>query len=422
MPPFFTKVFFNNIWFKFQYKNYSISPLKLLQNLNESQYWTRNQIEEAQIGQLKNIVSIAKQSNDFYKKLYSNIDIRKIETFEEFNKLPYILKKDIQKNNLEIPSSNSLIFKATTSGSTGDPLTVYLNDIAMAYRIAGRYRFYSWWGIARSVYEKLIKRNFKISIFKLNNDTIKYYYDLILKYKPKYLYGYTSALKQFAELLESKNLNGKLLNIKIAIVTSEVLIENDREYIEKIIGCKVVNEYGAADGGLYAFECPHGGMHVFEESVYMSTNNNNEVITTEFFNDRMPLVNYKIGDRVFFNNEKCTCGRTLKTIKSIEGRAGDVIIKPNGESLSQYFFYYLMKNIDDDGYKEGINKYKVIQKGKKFDFYIVQGKNFNPEIETYILKSMKKDIGTEIIVDFIYVSELPREESGKLRFFKRLSD
>lgn len=442
MNSLFKRTFFDQIWFRYLYKDYSSSPMDLLIELNKSQYWNRDQLELNQIQNLKKLIEFAKNSSIFYKELYTNLDSNDIKTLDDIKMFPSISKNIIQENDLLIPSSRSLTFKAVTSGSTGDPLTVYLNDLAMAYRIAGRNRFYSWWGIKpydrgiliwgekkedqnkknnflRGVYNNLIKRTYKISIFKLNNETIKYYYELIFKYKPSYLYGYTSALKQFAELIVANNLNGGKLNIKIAIVTSEVLLEEDRNFIEVVLGCRVVNEYGAADAGLYAFECPHGGMHIFEESVYMTTNENDEVLTTEFHNYRMPLINYKIGDRVYFDSEVCNCGRTLRKIKSIDGRLGDVIIKPNGEHLSQYFFYYLMKDLEKDGYSGGIRKYKVIQKGQQFDFYIVKGQLFIPEIETYILQSMLKSIGNEITVKFFYIDELPREKSGKLRFFNK---
>jgi phenylacetate-CoA ligase len=133
----------------------------------------------------------------------------------------------------------------------------------------------------------------------------------------------------------------------------------------------------------------------------------------------MPLINYKVGDKLIFAPGLCECGRTLKLIDSIEGRAGDVIIKPNGEKLSQYFFYYAAKNLDSMGYANGILKYKVIQNGNNFDYFIVKGNNFKEEILEYLLEKMKDTIGKSITVRFHFVEEIPRESSGKLRFFKR---
>jgi len=438
------KFFFNNIWFNYIYRKYRISPLQIFKELEKSQYWPRHLIERTQLKQIKKLIYIAKSQNSFYKKLYDGIDISKIRTLEEVIQLPAITKKDIQENDLKIKSSGKINVRETTSGSTGDPLTLYLNDMAMSYRIAGRIRFYNWWNInpfdkgiliwgekeksnkreinpIRIAYKKIIKRTLKINIFKLNIKSIVYYYNLILKFNPVYLYGYTSALKQFAELLVLKKLNGFLLNIKIVIVTSEVLFEDDRSLIEKVLNCKVINEYGAADAGLFAFECPKGGLHIFEESIFMTTNELDELYSTELFNETMPLINYSIGDKVFFNDKSCLCGRTLKTIKNIEGRLGDVIIRPNGEHLSQYFFYYLIKNLDKFGYSDGISKYKVIQKGLLFDFFIVKGPGYSYELKSFILKSMYKEIGNEINVKFYFVNELPREKSGKLRFFNRES-
>ena len=50
-----------------------------------------------------------------------------------------------------------------------------------------------------------------------------------------------------------------------------MLLIEERRFIQDVFGVKVANEYGAADGGQFAFECPEGSLHVNEESVFMTT-------------------------------------------------------------------------------------------------------------------------------------------------------
>lgn len=443
MRTFFRKLFFMQVWFRYRYRHHTISPLKLFLELKESQYWDKIQIRTKQLEQMRRLVNLAKSSNSFYKEKYNSLTTLDIESLNDVRKFGIITKNEIQQNDLRIAHNNKISFEAKTSGSTGDPLTVQIDDVAMAYRIAGKMRFYSWWNVSpydrsvmiwgekseksidrskhplRKLYNKFIKRNININVFMLNLQTIETFFLAIVRYKPAYIYGYTSAIKQFAELVSAKGLDAKLLNLKVIIVTSEVLLEDDRSFIEKKLLCKVANEYGSADGGIFAFECQKGNMHVFEEAIYLYTNNNGEAISTELYNEVMPIINYKIGDRLQFDNIQCSCGRTLKIIEKIEGRIGDVIVRPDGSNLSQYFFYYLMKDIETKGFKEAIYRYKTIQKNNLFDFYIVKGNKFNEHVEGYILQRMHKEIGSEITVNFIYVKELPREPSGKLRFFKR---
>ncbi len=202
-------------------------------------------------------------------------------------------------------------------------------------------------------------------------------------------------------------------------MTSEVLSGDQREKIGSVLGCPVINEYGANDGGLMAYECPSGGLHIFEEAILFNTKSDGEVLLTDLHNYAMPLVNYELGDRIRFREGICACGRTLRMIEEIEGRTGDYILKSNGQMLNNAFFDYVVRDLVRIGFAENILKYKVIQKGKNFDFYYIKGNKFSPQMLAQIEKIMLQEIGADIMVNFIEVGEIKREKSGKLRDFVR---
>ena len=320
-------------------------------------------------------------------------------------------------------------------------MSIYISGIAETYRIAGVIRFRNWWGInlfdksvliwgvratdktnnsILATLKKKFRNRYDINVFELNEKEFLKFYNDIESFKPFYIRGYKSGILQFAELLEKLNLRFKSFEFKVAIVTSEVLLDEERRYIERVLNCKVANEYGAAEGGLYAYECDEGSMHIFEEAVYIFTNNNNIAITTELYNDHMPLINYQIGDKLYISNHNCKCGRTLRLIDQIQGRMNDVVICTDGREVSQYIFYYIINELNDIGLENAIKKYKIVQNHNHFEFFIIPGNNYHDtEIKEYILKRMNKEIGKDITVDFNLVKSIPREESGKLRFFIR---
>ena len=324
-------------------------------------------------------------------------------------------------------------------------MRIEISSEAQAFRHSGRYRFYSWWGLRpydknvlvwarkatdkgsegiiriakRWIKKKTIGREYFIDILQLNKSNVKVHFENMLAHKPKFIRGYMSAILQLAELIRELQLDGKSLKLRIIIVTSEVLMPDNRKYIEETFGCKVANEYGSAEVGLIAFECPNGRMHIFEEAVLLQEADDGVATVTELHNNNMVLLNYINGDKVRLADIPCNCGRSLKVLDQIEGRLADTILTTNGEQISQYLFYYAVKELDDIGLRNSITKYKVIQTKNLFNFYIVKGPNYSEEVRVYLEKRTKNQVGDSIIIKFHFVDEIERERSGKLRFFVR---
>jgi phenylacetate-coenzyme A ligase PaaK-like adenylate-forming protein len=411
--------------------------------LLESQYWSKEKIIKFQLSELNKLLQTSLASSNYYKKILKDLDLP-LKNIDEFIfKIPFINKGIIQKQSDQLKTEHFCTdFKHTTSGSSGDPLTVYISGLAASYREAGFVRFLSWWNV--NPYDKniliwgkkataksgispinIVKKGFKIrfdiNVFELDDNSIFKYYSDLEKIKPAFIRGYKSAILQFAELLESKNLFFKNFNFKVAIVTGEILRNEERHYIEKNLNCRVANEYGAAEIGQIAYECPSGLMHVFEEAVYLNANKDSEAFVTEMHNDSMPLINYKNDDRIILSNEKCVCGRNSSVISRIEGRVDDYIIKPDGNKIGQYLFYYIIKELDDIGLDNCVLKYKLIQNKNKFHILIVPSQKYTEKVEEYIKTRMYEKIGKEIIIEFSLVDSIPRDKSGKLRFFLRIN-
>ena len=187
--------------------------------------------------------------------------------------------------------------------------------------------------------------------------------------------------------------------------------------MEAALKCKVVNEYGSAETGLIAYECPNGSMHICEEVAYVTEDSENNILVTELYNESMPLINYNLNDKVSLDNKFCSCNRNSRIISNIGGRVDDFIECQDGSKMSQYFFYYIVKDLDSVGFMNSILKYKIIQHKNTFRFYIISGKNYSQNVENYILNRMYEKIGQDIEVKFILVNSIPREKGGKLRFF-----
>jgi len=428
---------------RFKKRNLPVNPFLLLRKLQKSQYWKRDQMQKYQLQQLYSLINDAKNGTIYYKnKINDNNSVFKdLNSFSK--KFPQLSKNKIIENSNDL-LNNQLVnrFKHSTSGSTGQPLTIEISGLAEAYRFAAKMRFYNWWGVDfydksvliwkingsnENIYalskklNKKIKNRLDVDIFDLNDKTIFTYVDQIDNFNPKIIRSYKSGLYEFARLMEKHNLQFKKAKLKVAIVTSEILMENERRYMESVFKCRVANEYGAAEGGFYACECPEGSMHINEETNYIATDINNNAFVTELFNNSMPLINYKNDDKIVISNDYCTCGRTSRLISTIEGRIGDYILCPDGTKKNSLILAYIIRESVEDGFKGSIKQYRIIQNRNKFLLEFVAGKYYNTKVLEVIKKRMYKEIGKEIEIEVKLVPKIQREKSGKQRIFIRES-
>lgn len=446
----FQQVILDQIWNLYFWKEQGLSSSKILRFLNQSQYWPREEMDNYQMNELNKLLALVSEKSPFYQQYYKKSKIS-LENISDLNLLPYLTKDIVVKNLPEIPveGCSGKLAKHTTSGSTGVPLAIQISAEAQAFRKAGRYRFYSWWGIKphdknilvwakkatsqptqvtslkkikNAIRDNTIDRTLFINVFDLTKLTVKDYFNQSIAFRPRYIRGYLSGVLQFAELIVDAGLSVEQLNIQLVIVTSETLIDVQRTYLENVFQCPVANEYGAAEAGLFAFNCPSQNLHVFEEAVMMSTLPDGRVVVTEYRNTVTPLINYINNDVVTASSSSCKCGRTLKILEEIKGRTNDYVLKMNGDKISPYIFYYAVKELDDVGFENCVKKYKVKQNGSKFLFSLIKGPGFCDDVTVYLSNRIKKVVGEDVEVIFQFVDEIEREKSGKLRFFVQETD
>ena len=254
------------------------------------------------------------------------------------------------------------LIPAASGGSTDAPIKFFLDRFAVEHYEAARWRGLSWWGISpgsRSVMlwgspvelsqaaqkayrqkEKRLKNRVIISAHDLSEADLPQHLSFINRYRPEYFYGYATALYTFAQLMESGGLKLSF-RPKAVVSTAETLFEFQREVIGRAFGCPVVNEYGAKDAGILAYECPSGGMHISCENVLIEVlhpvtfkpvpiGEKGMLVTTDLNNLSMPRLRYILGDLASLSADSCPCGRTLPLLGGLEGRLVDMLVARDG--------------------------------------------------------------------------------------------
>ena len=92
----------------------------------------------------------------------------------------------------------------------------------------------------------------------------------------------------------------------------------------------------ATTEGLYGHDCPEGSMHLFDDMCIVENVDEDgapvppgevgaRLLVTNLFNRVVPLIRFEVSDLVAIEPEPCPCGRSLMRVRSLEGRAEEVL-------------------------------------------------------------------------------------------------
>lgn len=410
-----------------------------LGELNKMQWLSLSQIKQQQQERLDAIIQYAAENVPFYRKRFE-----RVSTLEDFGKIPVLTREEVRSNIGSLLSekcSKKSLFEYHSSGSTGEPLTLYFSPAAMGYFHAAQYRGFSWYGLEpadRSVklwgfplkfitrckegLSDIVMNRKRISAFDMSEESMERYYGECKKFRPVFLYGYASALYRFGQYLKESNTDGCSLKLRAVISTSEVLYKHQRELLGEVFGCSVVNEYGAAEVGIIGFECPDGRIHITAENVYLEVLRQGkpvkegevgEVVVTGLRNLAMPLIRYRIGDLAVLSSSSCPCGRGLQVLESLQGRDNDMIKTPEGKAVHSEVFAYINRDLIKNGFL--VREFKIIQNAKN-RLRVLVSRETEESALVALEKQIRKYVGPCMQIAIEQVERVPAEKSGKIRY------
>jgi phenylacetate-CoA ligase len=250
----------------------------------------------------------------------------------------------------------------------------------------------------------------RFRIFNYRKESIDFF---IRKLKnAKYLHGYSSMVYETAKIINSQNLD-KPINLKMVKGTSEKIFESYQEEIQKAFGRRMISEYGAAEAGIIAFECPKGNMHLNMEGVIMEEIDL-EIVVTNLQMQAFPIIRYQLGDyiRLAPKTDICECGNQHAIIEEVTGRIGQNVYGKTNTYPSLYF-YYIFKNLASKQLL--LLTYQVLQQEKgKLIFLIEQ------QLDSNQLKLLEHEIAVYFKNDMEFTIEQSQHitaQNKKLKSF-----
>jgi len=372
-------------------------------------------------------------------------------TFNDWNDLPIQTKKSLQKPLLERLSDGFTpknVYVNKTSGSSGDPFVFAKDKEAHAITWASIIHRFGWYeidfntsyqarfygipldfiGYQKERLKDFLGKRFRFPIFDLSDKVLDGILNHFKTKKFDYINGYTSSIVLFGKYLQARNiiLTDFCPTLKVCMVTSEMLFDDDKSLLEKHLGIPIVNEYGASELDLIAFQNKNDEWQVNSETLFVEILDENnkplpygkegKVVITSLYNKAHPFIRYEIGD-VGILDEKSTFKKPI--LKKLIGRTNDIAILPSGKKSPGLTFYYITKSI----IKDDVNVKEFIVKQTKLDTFEVEyvsTKELSSEQIEKIEKEMTVYLEEGLHIFFNRKEKLERSKSGKLKQFVSL--
>ncbi len=331
--------------------------------------------------------------------------------------MPVLTRQVLQQYNQEILNGNPVYGR--TSGSTGSPVLVSTGPGRSRMETEDYRRMVGWIGGALP----------RIEIVYPNPDRPNEH--LIPIHTP--LEGQIKALTERAARHEAMSLvtyptNGVLLaqaildrglefpSIRRILLMSESVDGGQRALIRRAFpGAYVWDTYSAVEVGAISGQCPHEPAfhHIMAHKLGVEIlDGNNEpaapgeignVVITDYYNRRMPFIRYAIGDLAALG--QCPCGKIpLPAFSKVLGKVRGSLLHADGRRVTFVELSVALRDLP------GMRQYQVIQEElMRFTVNVVAAGNVDEGIRAAFLK----EFGYAPALDIRYVSDIPRDASGK---------
>lgn len=364
------------------------------------------------------------------------LDLKANKLELELQKLPILSKQEVQHSVDDIVNSavaSNDVTSMHTSGTTGAGLIFPVSKYSMWEQWATWWRYRLLHGISTSTWcayfgGRLIVpiqqqkppywrmnnpgKQLMFSAYHLNSVTAPDYVSEIKRRAISWLHGYPSVLALLASYVMEQGLDiGS--SIKIITTGAESLQSHQLKVMEAAFQCPVRQHYGLAEGVANISQKVEGEMCVDEDFAYVEfvkdeASGSYKIVGTNWTNAAFPLIRYDTGDLA----DICEITNNLngwRLVNSIDGRKEDYITLRDGTKLGR--LDHIFKNFTE------IREAQIYQEDvSSIILRIIKNNNYTNDTESKLIAETRKRVGNDLEISCVYVRELERSDTGKLKF------
>ncbi len=365
--------------------------LALVQQLEATQWWSSAQLEGGQRRQLTALLAHAEQhSAHFAQRMRSvGLTIADLRSPDGFAALPVLTRADIQSharelNSDQVPIGHQPISDASSSGSTGEPVTVKRTAVNHLFWLAFTLREHLWHrrdfgGRLAAIRARLkpdtavVRPNWGVPVSLLFesgpghalpiNRGIAEQLDWLIGVDPHYLITYPSNLAALFDEIEARQII--LPALRQIRTIGETLPAPLGARAKGLLNVGITDTYSSQELGIIAVQCPDSGIyHVMAEGYIVEVLDADgrpcqagqvgRLVVTDLHNFAMPLLRYDTTDYAEVG-PACPCGRHLPTLQRIVGRERNMVCVNGTRRWPMYGFDHFLEIMPS------IRQYQLLQ-------------------------------------------------------------
>jgi phenylacetate-coenzyme A ligase PaaK-like adenylate-forming protein len=247
--------------------------------------------------------------------------------------------------------------------------------------------------------------------------------DQLLAARPTVVSAFPSVLLDIVEELERRG--ERYDNVHTVIFAGEPLTPAVRSRVLDALGARYAETYSTVEVHTLARSCPRGALHLRTPNVVVEVEHDDgsvsvadgtgDIIVTRLLSDAMPLVRYRLGDRVEIGPDDCRCSAFHSPIvHRVLGRIEDRLIDRAGRRVDALHLVPLVMRIPH------IRLHQMQQREPgKVEIHIVPGPAAPDTLADEVTHAARAaadlfDITVHLVPDVVH------EPSGKIRVVKDL--
>lgn len=414
-------------------------------------HWQPEDMNKFVLRRTKKIVDYAFVNTEFYREEFKKVgycpgELRKIEDLQH---LPVLTKEKLREAiATKTIFSKDLDFKKLvaipTTGSTGQPLTLYLDKSSAIKQNIIIARGFGLIGCKPSDRTLLLWRNKKtdkigrikscFGLYKqipvmdvmnitgsaLTNEKLRDIAEEIRNFRPHTIRGYVSALYVLSRFVKMNNIQIKPKRI---ICCAEYLPHFIWDELKDVFKCQVINLYGGTEAPLVALSVDDVSKRMFlMDDIYWTeiTNNNGkwaktdeigDMLITAYYLKFLPLIRYQVNDLAALDG---AYHGPFRTLKEVYGRTNDIFVLSGNRVFFSHNWHIYFRDFP------GLERFRVVQ--EDIDRITIQLLPYDKNLLCLnfdkLKASISNSIGNDVLINWNIVDSLPLDAGEKFRAVK----
>lgn len=422
--------------------------LALMQQLDQSQWWPVERLQERQLQQALRLLKHASRTSVVYRERMQRAGLPADGTIapRDWSRVPLLKRTELQSHytglrSSRVPADHGAVLEDHTSGSTGQPVRFAKTALVDLFWRAFTLRDHQWhgrdfrrtlaviracaggqapppeglrrdgWGEATDG----IYPTGHAALLSIETDVDRQL-DWLLRQDADYLLTYPTNLRALvSRSLEIGRVPARLREVR---TVSEALDTDLRTLVQSAWKASLTDMYTTREAGYLALQCPQSThYHVMAEGVLLEVldaagracapGQTGRVVVTALHNFALPLIRYEIGDYAEVG-APCGCGRGLPVLARIGGRSRNMVTLPDGSRHWPRFGYAQFEAIAP------IRQLQLVQHSvQEIEARLVVANPVSSEQETRLADHLRTALGYPFRVRFTYLDHIPRSAGGK---------